>query len=165
MTNEHLAAVCGLYCGACGLYRARHDNNPEQLEEIIKTVSERWGIPAEEEDCDGCLSGGKLSPYCRTCPIMRCPSTTIGVKRCSDCPHFPCTMITSFNNDGVRHHAEVFANIKRQREIGVAAWLKEQEQRWQCQGCGTPMAWYTRVCYKCGKSQPYRLPSLPRDKK
>jgi hypothetical protein len=27
------------------------------------------------------------------------------------------------------------------------------------------MAWYTRVCDKCGKEQPYRLPSLPRDKK
>jgi hypothetical protein len=27
------------------------------------------------------------------------------------------------------------------------------------------MAWYTRVCDKCGKKQPYRLPSLPRDKK
>lgn len=165
MAKNNLAAVCGLYCGACGLYRARHDDNPQALKEIIKSASERWGVPPEEVDCDGCLSGGILSPYCRTCRIMRCPSTKMGVKRCSDCLDFPCKMITSFKNDGVRHHAEVFANVKRQHEIGVEAWLKEQEEKWQCPGCGTPMSWYARVCYKCGKEQPYRLPSLKRDKK
>jgi hypothetical protein len=27
------------------------------------------------------------------------------------------------------------------------------------------VTWYTRTCNSCGATQPYRLPSLPRDKK
>lgn len=165
MSKEHLAAVCGLYCGACGLYRTRRNGSPAQQQELAKTLSERWGVPPEEVDCEGCLSGGKLSPYCRNCQILRCPATKKSAKRCSDCPDFPCDLITNFNNDGVRHHAEVLANIEHQRKIGVRAWLKEQEQRWQCPQCGAPTAWYTHVCDRCGEKQPYRLPALPRDKK
>ena len=165
MSEEHLATVCGLYCGACGLYRARCDSNPVQLQELLKTLSERWGVPPEEVDCEGCLSGGKLSPYCRSCQILRCPTTKKGVKRCSDCPDFPCDLITKFNNDGMRHHAEVLDNIRHQQKIGIESWLREQESRWRCPKCGARMSWYTKVCEKCGEKQPYRLPSLPRDKK
>ncbi|MDD5289261.1 MAG: DUF3795 domain-containing protein [Dehalococcoidales bacterium] len=75
MSKEHLAAVCGLYCGACGLYRTRRNGSPAQQQELAKTLSERWGVPPEEVDCEGCLSGGKLSPYCRNCQILRCPAT------------------------------------------------------------------------------------------
>ncbi len=62
MTKEPLAAVCGLYCGACALYRARRDNNPQRLEEILKV----WNMPEDDSHCDGCLGGGALTPYCRT---------------------------------------------------------------------------------------------------
>ena len=39
--KEPLAAVCGLYCGACALYRARRDNDPQSLEEILSV----WNSP------------------------------------------------------------------------------------------------------------------------
>ena len=35
MGKEHLAAVCGLYCGACVTYRARRDGNAERLEQLV----------------------------------------------------------------------------------------------------------------------------------
>jgi hypothetical protein len=94
-----------------------------------------------------------------------CAEEKPGVARCSDCPDFPCSIITAFNNDGIRHHAEVLKQIRHQREIGVDDWLKEQDERWRCPQCRTPVAWYTRNCNGCGATQPYRLPSLPRDKK
>jgi hypothetical protein len=40
----------------------------------------------------------------------------------SDCPHFPCSLITEFYNDGIRHHGEVLEKIRDQREIGVDHW-------------------------------------------
>lgn len=163
MEGEHLAAVCGLYCGACSLYRARRDNDPQQLEELLQTLSERWQIPSDELDCDGCLAQGHLMPYCQECKMRLCAADKPGVNRCSDCPDFPCSLVTDFNNDGVRHHAEVLENVRHQREIGVDEWLQEEYERWRCLFCGVSLEWYARTCYRCGTPQPHRLPSLPRD--
>ena len=165
MEGEHLAAVCGLYCGACSLYRARRDDNPQRLEELVKTMSERWQVKPEEIDCDGCLAGGRLMPYCRQCKMRLCAAEKPEVTRCSDCTDFPCSLITDFNNDGMRHHAEVLDNLRRMREIGLEAWLKKEEERWRCPQCGTPVDWYAQTCFRCGTEQPYRLPSLPREQK
>ena len=163
--NEHLAAVCGLYCGACVLYRARRDDNPQRLREVLQQAAERWQIPEDEIECEGCLAGGRLSPYCRDCKMRLCAKDRPGVTRCSDCSDFPCDLITAFNNDGMRHHAEVLENLRRMLEIGAEKWIVEQEERWRCPGCGTQVDWYARACYSCGITQPYRLPRLPRDKK
>ncbi len=160
MNTEHLVAVCGLYCGACRVYRAWHDKNQERLNEL---ASQR-GWAQEDFHCEGCLSGGSLTKYCRDCAIRLCPQSKAGVTRCADCPDFPCERIIAFNNDGVRHHAEVLANIRRQQKIGIKAWLKEQEERWCCANCGAPVEWYARPCPKCGAPQPHRLPVLPKDK-
>lgn len=165
MSEEHLVTVCGLYCGACALYRALHEPDPVKKKTTLKVIAERYGAPAEEIECDGCLAGGKLAPYCRNCQILHCATAREGVTRCADCADFPCDIITSFNNDGMRHHAEVLDSIREQQKIGVQAWLEKQDKRWRCPQCGTPSSWYARTCDKCGTQQPYRLPSLPRDKK
>jgi hypothetical protein len=159
--KEPLAAVCGLYCGACALYRARRDNNPQRLEEILKV----WNMPEDDSHCDGCLGGGALTPYCRDCKIRHCAEDRPGVTQCADCSDFPCHLITDFNNDGMRHHAEVLENLNHLREIGAEKWIIEQEERWRCPGCRAQMHWYERTCYSCGVVQPYRLPKLKRDKK
>ena len=165
MEGEHLAAVCGLYCGACSLYRARHDNNQERLEEILKNMSERWKVKPEEINCDGCLSGGQLMPYCRDCKIRLCAAEKSGVTHCADCPDFPCSLITNFNNDGVRHHGEVFRNIRRQQKVGVDEWLQEEYERWRCQFCGVSLDWYARTCHRCGTTQPFTIPSILKDRR
>jgi hypothetical protein len=165
MSEEQLVTVCGLYCGACALYRALHESDPVRKTEMLNAMAGRFGSPAEALECEGCLGGGKLAPYCLNCQILHCANNREGVTRCADCPDFPCDLVTSFKNDGIRHHAEVFDSIRDQQKIGVPAWLKKQEERWRCPQCGTPSSWYARVCDKCGTQQPYRLPSLPRDKK
>lgn len=163
MPQEHLAAVCGLYCGACVIYRALHDNNQTRIEEFLPDISSRLGATNDNLQCDGCLSGGRLTKYCQHCAIRLCSIDKPGVTRCSDCPDFPCPLVTDFNNDGMRHHAEVLDNLQRMREIGVTAWLTEQEERWRCSHCGAPVEWYARPCFQCGTPQPRRLPSLPKD--
>ena len=154
MVQEHLAAVCGLYCGACVIYRACHDNNQERIKEFQNNLY-----------CDGCLSGGNLTEYCQQCTIRLCASNKQGVTRCSDCPDFPCSLITDFNYDGMRHHAEVLDSVRRMREVGVTDWLMEQDKRWCCSQCGAPVEWYARPCFQCGAPQPRRLTSLPKDQK
>jgi hypothetical protein len=72
-------------------------------------------------------------------------------------------MITDFNEDGMRHHAEVLENLRRMQEIGVEKWISIEEERWHCPGCGIQVDWYARTCFECGIEQPFRLPKLPRD--
>ena len=163
MEAEHLVAVCGLYCGACTLYRVRRDDSPQRLEELLHTLSQRGQAATHESNCDGCLSGGRLSASCRGCRMRLCAAEKPGVTRCSDCPDYPCSLISDFNSDGVRHHAEVLDNLSQIQQIGPEAWLKGQQERWSCPECGTPMDWYARTCYRCETGQPHRLPRLPRD--
>jgi len=165
MEGEHLAAVCGLYCGACSIYRAWRDDDQERVQAIYDLMSSRMKITLEDTHCDGCLGQGKLTPYCQQCDIRACAAEKPGVTRCSDCPDFPCSLINDFNNDGIRHHAEVLENIRHQREIGFDEWLQEEYERWRCVFCGVSLEWYAKKCYRCGTPQPHRLPSLPRDKK
>ena len=166
MEGEHLVAVCGLYCGACSIYRAWRDNNRERLEEMRQGMSSRGQVVTLDDlQCDGCLGQGHRTPFCQQCAIRLCPNDKPGVTRCSDCPDFPCSRITDFNNDGMRHHAEVLDNLRRMQETGLEAWLREEEERWRCPHCQAPVDWYARSCFQCGTEQPYRLPPLPRDQK
>ena len=41
MGDTNLVATCGLYCGACEMYRADHDNNVQKLENLAMGLSEK----------------------------------------------------------------------------------------------------------------------------
>jgi hypothetical protein len=154
MADEHLVAVCGLYCGACTLYRAQHDIDRKDAPEIIRRAADRWKVAPEQTACEGCLSTGPLSPYCAACEIKKCAQGRPGVKRCADCPDFPCETITKFSNDGIPHHSAVLKAIRRQRKIGVTEWYEEEFERMRCQVCGVSLDWYARECHRCGTVSP-----------
>lgn len=150
MEGEHLAGACGLYCGACTVYRARHDVDRKNTGEILQNLAEQWNVPVEQVTCEGCLSEGPRSPFCAECEIRRCAITTKGVTRCSDCSQFPCGLIIKFSNDGVPHHSDVMKNIRRQQKIGAYEWCQEEYERIRCQFCGVSLDWYAQTCHRCG---------------
>jgi hypothetical protein len=164
MNDEHLVAVCGLYCGACAIYRAWNDGNQERLQDLYNRMSARRDMVWDDLQCNGCLSNGKLLPFCRDCNIRLCALEKPGVTRCSDCDDFPCTLITEFNNDGMRHHSEVLDNLRRLSDMGINTWLEEEEKRWRCPQCRAPVEWYAQTCLQCGSSQPQRLTCQPEDR-
>ena len=149
----NLAATCGLYCGACGTYLAHRRGDSVRLEKIAKWLAERRGRVLELDvlACEGCLSSEVIATFCRDCAIRACAFER-GITHCAQCPDFPCQRITDFNNDDMRHHSEVLANIRRQREVGIDAWLDEQEGRWRCPNCGCASDWYARKCPDCGSA-------------
>ena len=154
MAEEHLVAVCGLYCGACTLYRILHDADRKDAERFLQRVAQRWNVPVEQVTCEGCLSQGPLSPYCSNCGIRKCAAGKTGVTRCADCPDFPCDIITRFSNDGVPHHSVVLKNIRRQQKIGITEWYEEEFERVRCQVCGVSLDWYVQSCHRCGTINP-----------
>ncbi len=156
-SSEHrkLAAPCGLYCGACSTYVARKRGDKAALNAVAKRISERrgWVIKPEEDlVCNGCLSP-QLAIFCRRCAMREC-TIKKEITHCAQCPDFPCQTIINFNNDGLPHHSEVLSNIHRQQEMGINAWLDEQENRWRCSTCGCVIEWYDIKCPQCATTLP-----------
>jgi hypothetical protein len=121
MNVENLVAACGLYCEACEMYRADHDNNQQKREELLKGFTARGGkLSLDDLKCDGCLGQGNLTPWCLQCGIRLCSKRKPGETRCSSrCPDFPCSLLTNFANDGMTHHIEVIDNLHRLQKIGI----------------------------------------------
>ncbi len=155
--NRLAAATCGLYCGACLIHIAGKAGHTERLEEMAKSLSIFVGKKIEMKNvvCEGC-QGEIKAFHCRNCLIRSC-AIEKGFTLCSECETFPCERITGFNNDGMAHHSEVLENIRRQKEIGVDAWIKEQDKRWRCPQCGRNMDWYSSQCSGCGKTLPGKI--------
>ncbi len=143
-------APCGLYCGACSIRSAYNRHDSELLKAMADGVSLYLGHKVDAKDlaCKGCLSD-VVSISCRECKMRECAAAK-GLTRCSECSDSPCELVKSFNDDGLPHHAEVLKNLKRQREIGVDAWIKEQDKRWRCPKCSAGTDWYAGKCPQCG---------------
>jgi hypothetical protein len=150
--NTDLVAVCGLYCGACAMYRATRDENLQKLEEFARGMSARTGkvFTADDIRCDGCLAGGQLDLWCRDCKIRVCDKLQSGRVRCSDCDEFPCTRLTDFRDDGMKHHSEITENLEQIQKIGIKSWTEYEEKRWTCPKCKTILSWYDSQCPNCG---------------
>jgi hypothetical protein len=52
-----------------------------------------------------------------------------GVKLCSECPGFVCEKLEAFANDGAAHHRRSVENLRRIKETGFDAWLREQRRK------------------------------------
>jgi hypothetical protein len=160
--KENLVAVCGLYCGACPMYIATQTGDEQKQRDLLKQFSAGpMKLKLEDLLCDGCIGGDRVASFCRSCEMRACPNDKKDVVRCSDCSEFPCSRITSFNNDGMWHHAEVLNNLEQIRKMGIKEWAKYDEERWQCPKCRMPMAWYDSECSHCGEKRSERLFPLP----
>nr|AGS52807.1 hypothetical protein [uncultured bacterium contig00009] len=155
----HLAAACGTYCGACPAYIATHPEDG-QIQ-----YSNPWG------ECDGCLGGGRLAAHCRICDTRLCALRKHDDARCTDCEQLPCYRVTNLINQvyypGQRgpymHRLEYLPNLEKIREMGAEEWVKSEEARWRCPGCGLPMGWYDTECARCGEPRSERLFPVTRD--
>ncbi len=163
MEGIHLGGVCGVYCGACTIYRARHDYDRKNVNEVLAPIARDLGIPVAEVTCEGCLSDGPHNPTIADCEIRNCAAERPGVTRCVDCSQFPCTKLEKFTNDGIGHHAGVIDNIRRQQKLGVYEWLQEEFERVRCQYCGCSQDWYAGNCHRCGTKNPQSIATMSLD--
>jgi hypothetical protein len=145
------------------MYLATQENNEERLAAMQKQFGGGlMNMPKEDLLCDGCLSGGRLASFCRKCDMRECATAKTKTRRCSECAEFPCSRIAGFNNDGMLHHAEVLENLRQLRATGIESWAKQEEERWRCPECRTPISWYEEECPKCKAPRRARLFPLPK---
>jgi hypothetical protein len=144
VTSTRLDAYCGLYCGACLIYRCTQDGN-------LATAAATLGRPEEGLACDGCRSN-RVTLACRDCWYRDCPAKK-GYTSCAECPEMPCDSLKSLQTRRP-HLVEIVDNLERIRADGHALWCAGQAKRWTCPSCGKQTCWYETMCSACGAAVP-----------
>jgi hypothetical protein len=150
MTDKDLAGRCGLYCGACSIYRAYKDGG-----EYLKRLSEHFKCPPEKVRCEGCQI---LTPECwgNDCEIVQC----LKVKRygfCYECPQYEDQSCEKFEELAKRYledNVDVRANLEKIKSGRVKEWLRESKKRFRCPYCKKPLPEGSKKCCHCGKEFP-----------
>ncbi len=140
--QPELAAVCGLYCGACSLYIATTENDTEKLEYFAKS----YNTDVEGMKCLGCRSD-VLTVFCRECEFKTCTDEK-NIGFCGECGEY-CDAFKEFQQ-AKPHRIELYQDLKRISEVGPEEWMKEMEKRYACKSCSTINSAYNMTCRKCG---------------
>lgn len=148
MNETHLVGRCGLYCGACTIYRAYQDDG-----EYLKKVAEFFKCKPEQVRCEGCQV---LTPECwgKECKIIQC-LTSKNLAFCYECPQFNQHSCKKFEKLAKSYLEEdnvhLRANLDEIKLGRVGAWLEESRRRFRCPFCEKPLPVGSKTCYHCGK--------------
>lgn len=145
MANE-LVGKCGLYCGACAIYRAERDS-PQWRAKIAANCE----CSPEQVRCNGC---GNLSPECwgNGCKIVQC-SKEKGLNYCYECPEYDADSCEKFRGlaDGyLEDGIALRENLLRIKGGKIREWLQESQTKFTCSICGKPLAVGSISCHHCG---------------
>mgnify|MGYP001361030654 CR=1 FL=1 len=141
--DKKLAAVCGLFCGACSWFIATTED-PARL----KKLAAQRQYTEEEGRCYGCRSDKRL-PYCGDCSLFACAEQQ-GIDFCSLCEAYPCADLKQFQS-AMPHRIELWTNLERIRTVGYKQWLKEVRENYLCPRCQTMNSTYDLKCRTCGE--------------
>ncbi|MCL6578791.1 MAG: DUF3795 domain-containing protein [Candidatus Bathyarchaeota archaeon] len=151
MVNKNLVGRCGLYCGACIIYRASKDSD-----QLRMNVAERMKSKPEEIRCEGCqtvLKDGwnvKSEEWGKNCKIIRCLRAK-GLDFCYQCSIYPnCEKFLEIANSCLKHGENLIENLERIKTGQVEEWLEEENRKWKCRKCGKPIAMHLSECHWCG---------------
>ena len=99
-------SICGLNCAKCPDYHTKRCEN------------ECGSRPLEDHESSDC--------------VMLPSAREKGYQYCFDCDEFPCIKLEEFASDGWDHHKQTVENMKKMKEIGIKAWIAEQEKGMFC---------------------------------
>ena len=136
------AAVCGLYCPACGIYIATHED-PTRL----KFLAKQFGMTEEQMKCNGCRSDKRI-PYCDTCKLYPCAEEK-GIDFCGECDEYPCDDLKEFQSLAP-HRFELWEAHDEIVKIGYAKWMDKMKDHYSCPQCETINSAYDFKCRSCG---------------
>jgi len=151
MTYEDLVGRCGLYCGACSIYRAYKDDG-----ERLKRLAARFKCPSEKIRCEGCQI---LTPECwgNDCRIVQCLKAK-NYEFCYECPKYEERSCEKFEKLAKGYleedNVDIRANLEKIKIGKVKEWLKESKKRFKCPYCKKPLPTGSKKCYNCKKEFP-----------
>ncbi|TET90115.1 MAG: DUF3795 domain-containing protein [Methanomassiliicoccales archaeon] len=120
MTDLSLVGRCGLYCGACGIYRAYRDGG-----EYLKKVTESFDCSPQLVRCEGCQ---ELTSECwgNNCKIVNCLRGK-GLSFCYECKDLDRCEEYSSLYEGYRElGVDLKGNLKRIESVIQRAGSKKR---------------------------------------
>ena len=131
--EEKLIAPCGMNCNLCINYLAMTNNLNQQ------------GF--KKKYCPGCIPRGK------NCSFLKKNCSLLGeglIRFCFECGDYPCDRLK--NRDmrySSKYHMSLIANLVLVKEMGMAAFLIKEEEKWKCPKCGQMICCHNGLCLKC----------------
>ena len=149
MNNRNLVGRCGLYCGACIIYRAYKDS-----EELREKISKDNDCDPEDVKCEGCQSNNdkwnKDEMWGESCDIVKCLDSK-GLTYCYECDNHPdCQKYDEWADIFSKDGEDIRNNLEMIEEGKIDDWLKKEEERWVCKECGKPISMVLDRCHWCG---------------
>jgi len=146
MAKIDLAGRCGLFCGACNIYRAERDDPSWR-----QRLADHFKCRPDQVCCRGCraLTGGCWGNGCKIVICLRergydschlCPELSAGCERFDQ-------LASGYQEDGV----DLRRNLEGMHAMGFEAWLARAEERHTCTSCGRPLAVGRDRCHHCGR--------------
>jgi hypothetical protein len=141
-----LIGKCGLYCGACTIYRAERDS-----EELRNKLAKDFNCELGQVRCNGC---GSLTVECwgSGCKIVVCAKAK-GFDHCFECPEYEsgsCEKFESLAGDYLGIGVDLRANPSKIKEGKTSEWLLGSEENFKCKACGKPVCAWFKKCHHCG---------------
>lgn len=146
MSKLNLVGKCGLYCGACTIYRAEKDD-----QEWRARLASDFNCSIDQVKCNGC---GSLTSECwgNECKIVKCVNAK-GHEFCYECDEYKndnCSKFTSLaKRYSERSNVDLRANLVMIQNGEVEKWLEQSEKRFSCKGCGKPTVAGSKNCHHC----------------
>ena len=146
MSSRNLIGKCGLYCGACSIYRAQRDSD-----EWRNRIAEKSNCSSKEVRCNGC---GDLTSACwgKGCKIVVCTQAK-GFNFCYECPEYEsksCSKYESLSERYLNIEVDLRSNLSRIKEGKIDEWLQDSEDIFKCKVCGKPISAWSSECHHCG---------------
>lgn len=150
MQDNKLVGRCGLYCGACGIYRAYKDDG-----EYLTRLAKHFKCPEEKVRCEGCQA---LTPDCwgNECKIVQCLKSK-GYEFCYECSLYntrSCEKYEKLAKGYLEDNVDIRTNLEKIKSGKTEEWLKESEERFRCPHCRKPLPTGSKRCYHCKKDIP-----------
>lgn len=149
--KEELVAPCGMNCNVCAAYLAHsHDVRAKGLRMMY---------------CIGCRPRDKPCAFLK----KRCSTLRNGeVEYCYECPTFPCDRLSAIDRRyRTQFRMSEVENLHRIRDWGIGPFLKAEEAKWRCPGCGGVVSCHNGLCFDCdleelrARKRKYRWDSGP----
>jgi len=117
----NLVGRCGLYCGACGIYRAERDD-----QEWRARIAKSYNCSTEQVRCNGCNA---LTSECwgNGCKIVLCTKAK-GINFCFECQEYideTCDKFKNLADDYLSTGVNLRENLLKIKEGKVEEWLRE----------------------------------------
>lgn len=146
MSEFSLVGKCGLYCGACTIYRAERDDQAWRSK-----LAERFSCSTEQVKCNGC---GSLTSECwgRGCKIVICVNAK-GHEFCYQCDEYRSNSCDKFSSLATRYSesssVDLRDNLAMIQNGEVEKWLEQSVKRFSCKSCGNPIVAGSKKCHHC----------------